>query len=91
MFWPDRDSCKVGTVLLCCLVAPLFGRAFIFPQKHLTPNQYHPKVTPIFPQHCVLLLGGRDRRREGEKQGSTGVSKVYETGSVRMGSESQAD
>lgn len=44
-------------------------------------------------QCCILLLAGVENRRRKKrgKQGLTGISKVYETGNIKMGGDGQAD
>ena len=61
MDWPDRDGCEVGIVLLLLALAFLSLEELLFwTQQHCKPSQYHPKVKPAFPQHCLLLFLAED-------------------------------
>lgn len=56
-----RYSCARTSHWLLSLEELLF-----LPQQHLKPSQYHPKVTPTFPQHCLLFwrAGGQGREED---------------------------
>lgn len=74
------------SVALLLPVAPLFGRAFIFASiafyTQLVSSKSHTNIASAL--HFTFWGRGQEKKG-GKKQGSTGVSGVYETGNIRMG------